>query len=308
MTYTFILNPRSSRGTSERRRRLLERAIERAGIEAHILLTQHRGHAVDLARAASAESDVVVAVGGDGTVHEVVAGLVSSDREAHLAVVPAGAGNDFAKMFDLPGDTAGIVHAIKNASPTRVDYGRVHWSDTAGTRSGTFVNVAGAGIGAKVAAAASRFKLLTGTPRYVAAVLQTLRDWSAPEVEVELQCRGNTLETIRSEILLVAAGNGRCAAGGFYLTPAAKITDGRLDALIVRSATAARVLALIPSVLRGRHVDKPEVTIEKVEEIVVRPVVPLAIEADGEVLTLAAREIRFEIVAGGLSVVMPVKK
>ncbi|MEX0746784.1 MAG: diacylglycerol kinase family protein [Rhodothermales bacterium] len=304
MKLTFIVNPRAGRGSMERK---LDKVLRASGLEYAIRLTERPKHAVELARAAAAESDVVVAVGGDGTVHEVASGLIAAGGKAGLAIIAAGTGNDFGKMFDVPADLASAVRAISTSPLTKVDHGRIWWSGSDGGGSAVFMNVAGAGIDAKVAAAASGFKLLTGTPRYVAAVLATLKDWTAPPVEVELWDAGRLIETIRSEILLVGAGNGRCAAGGFYLTPDASITDGKLDALVVRSASVLRILALIPSVLRGKHVGQPEVTIEKVDKIVVRPSTQVAIEADGEVMTHVAEEITFEVVAGGLSVRMPVK-
>ena len=307
MNFTFILNPRSGRGSAERRLRRLEIALDRAGLESRILLTEHSLHAVDLARQAAQVSDVVVAVGGDGTVHEVVSGVVCAEKEAHFAVIPSGSGNDFAKMFDVPRDFSRAIQAIRNAQPVRVDYGRIRWEGPEGGGTAIFANAAGAGIDAKVAAAATGIKYLTGTPRYLVAVFKSLKSWTAPPVEVELLCGSRTVKTIRSEVLLVGAGNGRCAAGGFYLTPGASVSDGRIDALIVKNASVRRILALIPKVLRGRHVGEAEVTIEQVERIVVRPDVPLGIEADGEVLTLAASEITFEVAPAGLSVMMPVK-
>jgi YegS/Rv2252/BmrU family lipid kinase len=304
MNLTFIVNPTAGRGSLERK---LKNILRESGSDYTICLTERPRHAVELARAAAAESDVVVAVGGDGTVHEVASGLISSGREAGLAIIAAGTGNDFAKMFDVPRDIASAVRVISTSPLKKVDHGRIRWSGLDGGGSAVFMNVAGAGIDAKVAAAASGFKFLSGTPRYIAAVLATLKDWTAPPVEIELRSGGRVVMTIRSEILLVGAGNGRCAAGGFYLTPEASISDGKLDALIVRNASALRILALIPRVLRGQHVGQPEVTIEKVDTILVRSSMPVAIEADGEVLTEVAEEITFAVAAGGLFVRMPVK-
>lgn len=308
MFITFIVNPRAGGGVLRRRMRRFAAALPHSGLQYDVQTTAYRGHAVDLAREAAKRSDVVVAVGGDGTVNEVVSGMVQSGRPVHLGVIPAGTGNDFAKMLSIPRDPAAALSALRRGVPTHVDYGRVRWTGKEDEGEAVFVNAAGTGIDAHVAAAASRIRLLGGTPRYVAAVLKTLRIWSAPYVTVAVEQDGERREIGRSEHLLILAGNGKCAAGGFYLTPDARIDDGKLDACVVRDASLGRILQLIPAVLRGgRHRDAPEVTLARADRLVVHSASPLPIQADGEVLTSDALKITFEVVVGGLSVIQPVK-
>ena len=309
MTYTFIVNPLAGGGLFKRGSKALLAALPESGLRYEVATTERRGHAAELARRAAQRGDVVVAVGGDGTVHEVVSGLVKSGEEARLAVIPVGTGNDFAKMLDIPRDVKSALAALMQGKPTRIDYGVVRWEGTDGGGEATFINVAGTGIDARVAEAAAGFKLLTGTPRYLAAVIQTLRSWSAPHMTVRT-CRNGEMTQVQStEHLLVIVGNGKCAAGGFFLTPDARIEDGQLDVCAIRSASLGRILALIPGVIRGgRHIHEPEVTVEQTAKIVVQSAESLPIQADGEVLTARARKVTFEVVPGGLTVMQPVKR
>ena len=308
MVLTFIINPHAGGIFKRRSRRVLE-ALATSGLNYHVRTTEYPRHAVELAREAAMRSDVVVAVGGDGTVNEVVSGLVGSGGTACLAVIPVGTGNDFAKMLDVPEDPSAALKALSTGARSRVDYGLVRWEGQGESGTAIFVNAAGTGIDARVAAAAAGMRYLNGTPRYVAAVIRTLRHWNAPRVRVDVERNGRRDRVSTSEHLLVLAGNGCCAAGGFYLTPDARIDDGAIDVCIIRNAPLSRILALIPAVLRGgQHAGEPEVTLMKAERIRVESATPLAIQADGEVITSAALDITFEIVAQGLSVVQPVRR
>ncbi len=308
MVYTFIVNPRAGRGLSRRSASQFLRALEQSDLTFDLVRTEYPRHAAELAREAARRSDVVVAVGGDGTVNEVVSGIVASGAKPRLAVVPIGSGNDFVKMLDVPSDPADLLRDLQHEHARPADYGRVRWDGPDGPGEGVFVNAAGAGIDAKIAETASRIKLLGGTSRYVAAVLITLRRWSAPELSMTSEIAGRQETYPPGEYLLVLASNGRCAAGGFFLTPEARIEDGLIDACVVRNTSLRRILRLIPAVLRGgRHVGAPEVSIVKTERIHIHSESPLAVQADGEALARRATDISFEVVQGGLSLAQKVK-
>ncbi|MEX0820533.1 MAG: diacylglycerol kinase family protein [Rhodothermales bacterium] len=315
MTFTFIINPKAGRGRFHGSGNALERAARGAGLSCSFRYTNYRGHARHLAAEAAGRTDVVVAVGGDGTIHEVVSGLVEAGASArrrisptYLGIVPSGTGNDFAKMFDLPSRLAPLMQVLKEAKTARVDYGIVRWEGLDGRGTGVFVNVAGAGFDAKVASSAAGFKKLRGTSRYLAAVLSTLRSWESPEVRVDLFHGGGELERVETSMLMVLVGNGRCAAGGFYLTPDATIVDGMLDVCIVGRISGWRIASLIPRVLRGRSLrDEPEIVQRRVRSLEVRSTVPLPVQADGEVLAERARFVHLDLVEKGLPIVMPLK-
>lgn len=271
-------------------------------------MTERPRHALELARAAAETGHAVVAVGGDGTAHEVASGIIESGARAPMAVLPLGTGNDFAKMLELPGSPEAYAETLAAARLQSVDYGAIEWDGPAGRGRGYFINIGGTGFDAKVAAAAPRFKYLSGTPRYVAAVLSTLSGWRAPGAAVTLERDGRNVYSFEGPLFLALAGNGVCSGGGFYLTPDASIVDGTLDVCVIRDASIPRILTLIPRALFGKHVGEPEVAIHKTGRMTVHSDAPLPVQADGEILALQATEVMIEVVPGGLDMLLPVKK
>lgn len=308
MKFVFIINPKAGGAAAARRRRRLQDVLKASAMDVEVKLTQRRRHAVDLAREAAAAGSAVIAVGGDGTAHEVAWGIIESGRRAPFAVLPMGTGNDFAKMLDIPRSLQAAVETIAEGRVAAADYGAIAWDGPDGQGKGYFINIGGTGFDAKVAAAAPAFKYLTGTLRYVASVLRTLRGWSAPEAHVSLQADGRDVYSFEGELLLALAGNGVCSGGGFYLTPDASIVDGQLDGCIIRDASILRILTLIPRALKGGHVGEPEVAIEKMDRMIVDTSAPLPVQADGEILTERATRVTVEIVKSGLDVLLPVKR
>lgn len=308
MKFVFILNPAAGGAFARRRRSRLVETLRSSGLDYEIASTEGPRHALRLARSAAEAGSAVIAVGGDGTAHEVASGIIESGANVPMAVLPTGTGNDFAKMLDVPRSDGATVRLLAEGRSERIDYGRVSWAGPSGSGTGYFINICGTGFDAKVAAAASDFKWLAGTPRYVASVLRTLRRWKAPTVEIVLSTDEESVYSFRGPLFLAMAGNGRCSGGGFYLTPRASIVDGRIDVCVIRDVSVRRVLSLMPRALKGRHVGAPEVSIEKVGRMVIAAANPLPIQADGEILTDRATEIEITVVPGGIRMLLPVKR
>lgn len=307
MKLIFVLNPKAGGSSARRKRRRLVEALTFSDLDYEIRYTEHPRHALHLSRTAAEAGHAVVAVGGDGTVHEVASGIIESGADVPMGVLPMGTGNDFAKMLDIPRTLVKTLQFIDTSKCARIDYGQIQWDSPTGAGTGHFVNIGGTGFDAKVAAAASSFKFLTGTLRYAASVLGTLRRWEAPEVTVQSYLRDEVVYTYDGPLFLVLAGNGVCSGGGFFLTPGASILDGMLDVCVIRALPISRVLTLMPAALRGRHAGAPEVSIEKVERVHITSDVPLFIQADGEILTVGATEIEIRVVPGGLRILQPVR-
>ncbi len=307
MKFVFIVNPKAGGLAAARRRRRLLDALTSSELEFVIKLTEHRHHALELARAAADEGSAAIAVGGDGTAHEVASGVIESGRGTPFGVLPCGTGNDFAKMLVLPESPVKTADFLTKGSVERVDYGVIEWDGPDGPGRATFINIGGTGFDAKVAAAAPAFKYLSGTPRYLASVLRTLNGWRAPNATVTLEVGGTVVYSLEGPLFMALAGNGRCSGGGFYLTPAALIDDGRLDGCIIRNAPVPRILTLIPRALKGKHVGQPEVALHKMDRMLVTTSEPLPVQADGEILAERATEVVVHIVPGGLNILLPVK-
>lgn len=306
--FFFILNPTAGGSLARRRRARLMDALASSKIDYDVGFTERRRHAYDLARLAAKKGFAVVAVGGDGTAHEAASGIIDSGADVPLAVIPMGTGNDFVKMLDMPDDDLHLLRMIAEGHFYRVDYGRISWTGPEESGLGYFINIGGFGFDAETAAAASRFKWLAGTARYAAAVLRTLVGWSAPLVDLSLVRDGQTVYRFDGSLFLALAGNGKCSGGGFYLTPAARIDDGMLDVCVIRDLSIARVLTLMPRALNGRHVYAEEVRMERASCVRMTSSTPLAVQADGEILTENATRIEIDVIPAGLRLLIPVKR
>ncbi len=302
-----ILNPTAGTGRAGKQYAAVETALQTVGWDVELWVTEAAGQAVALAQQAASVADIVLAVGGDGTIHEVSQGLIASAHTAHLGVLPLGTGNDFVKMLGLASDPSEAVAQLLRATPTAVDYGLVRWGEGAATQERMFINAVGIGLDAQVAIEVERFKWMPGRIGYVAAALWTLRRWKAPHVRIEAVSTGATPTSILYEgrLLLVTAGNGVSSGGTFYLTPRASITDCLLDVCIIKEAPFRRRLRVMPLVLQGVHEEEPEVQMERVQGLRIVAEAGMPVHADGEMLSVCARTIAIEVVPQGLSVLMP---
>jgi diacylglycerol kinase family enzyme len=193
MRYAFVLNPAARNGRAGRLRVSLEQALRAKHLPFTYLETEERGHATELAREAAQSHDVVVAVGGDGTVQEVARGVLGTD--AVMGIIPAGTGNDFAKAIGMPLAFDKALSAMLSADTVVVDVGLIRWQERGEDgllteHDGTFTNCVGTGFDAAAAKATHRYKALGGRLAYVAAVFETLWKWRKPDVEVEIRAGG----------------------------------------------------------------------------------------------------------------------
>lgn len=303
MRIAVILNPVARHGWAGRQRRRLERALSAAGLAYDLHETRYRRHAVELAEHLAAEHDVVVAAGGDGTVNEVSRGLIRAGGGAHLGLVPIGTGNDFTKMIGVPCQVEEAVDVLSRHRPRCVDYGRFEWWEDADVPAGSgfFVNAIGLGFDAQVAVSVDRFRRLPGKAPYVAAVLQSLRQWRTPRGRVQ----ADAATVYAGKLFFATTSNGRCSGGGFYLSPGASVNDGHLDLIVLEEVSVGRVLQLLPRVLLGRHEGAPEVHTCRARSVEVSVEAPLPVHVDGEIVTRRATRLHVEVVAGGLSILHP---
>lgn len=292
-----IVNPTAGRGAAVRAWESARRVLDAPGTIVDVACTSGPGEATRLASGAARDgARLVIAVGGDGTVHEVANGLLESAAGdatiTPMAVIPAGSGNDFVKQLGVPLDPAGAAKVALTGSVARVDAGR------AGATF--FVNGVGVGFDARVAMEARSIRLLRGTPLYALALLRVLRRYEAPRLRLEMDGR----EVRNSSLTLVTIANGPCCGGGFWLCPAARLDDGVLDVLIAERTTRRRILSILGSALRGRHLGLREVEIVQGRSIRITGEQDLPVHADGEILT-PGRTLEIEILPARLSVVVP---
>lgn len=291
-----VFNPVAGRGRARAGLEGLVRLLEASGVEHLLHVTTGPGHAAELA-AATAPTDVVVAVGGDGTVHEVVAGLLRAEggrrvRSRALALVPLGSGDDFGHALGLPrGDVAAAVARIARGARRQVDLAFVN--------DAPFVNAFGTGFDAHVAhRLADAPAFLKGPAAYLYALLVSLGAARPAPVEVTLD--GEVV--FRGRSLLVAAQNGPRTGGSFLFAPDARVDDGLLDVVLAGDVGLAGTLALLPRVMRGRHLSHPLVRLHRGRRLAVSWSAPRYGHADGE---SAGEELSYvvELEPGALTVV-----
>jgi YegS/Rv2252/BmrU family lipid kinase len=298
----IILNPMADMRHAWQAARDLRPIVEEYG-DAQWSGTVYPTHATTLAReAGEAGFDMVIAMGGDGTVHEVVNGLmrIPAERRPLLGVVPVGSGNDFAHAIGVPkqADHA-LAHALKGEA-TSIDLGLM--TDEHG-RQEYFDNTLGIGFDAVVTIRSHRLPLLRGFLMYLAAVIQTITlNHDPANVQFETD-----QEQWEDRVLMTALCNGGREGGGFMLSPDSSMSDGVLEYLTVRKVSRAKMFRLIPEFMNGTHRrftrDIKMGTCRKLTMVSDRP---LYVHADGEIFTSFGsnlRKLSFEIVPNAIQVV-----
>ncbi len=294
---TVIVNPHAGKRHVGQEIPELERNLRARGLAYHLLRTQGRGDAVRFAREAlEGGARFLVAVGGDGTVHEVVNGMLDGDgrpvaEDAVLGVVAAGSGCDFIRTFGLPGDATRACLHLGGDNTYPLDVGKVTYTTVSGGRdSRFFVNVAEAGLGAAVAARAERMSPRLGQAKYFFGFWLTLPRFKMATVRVQADRK-----TYEGPAYLVVIGNAQYNGGGMKVSPRSYPGDGVLDVLVFKGPKSDS-FTMIPKVYRGEHVPHDHVEEFRVRsELTIEADRPLPIEADGEVL--GATPATFEILA-----------
>jgi diacylglycerol kinase (ATP) len=286
-----IVNPAAGKGRGMQATAFLRDKLRDRGVTLEILVTKRAGDATDISRGLPDRS-TVVAVGGDGTANEVVNGIVGSNKI--LGILPAGSGNDFAKALRVSTDVEAAIGALARGKTRPVDVATVSCSanvpSLGNSAARCFVNGVGIGFDAAVASKVQRRGVLSGTLMYVSAVLQTLGQYRAPELDVSVDSQQR-----KGRFLLVAVGNGSCSGGGFYLTPNADAYDGLLDVCLIEDLSIVGILRIMPKVMRGNHLGNKAVELIRGGKVMVHGHSPFYVHADGEVVGRDVKRVQIEL-------------
>jgi YegS/Rv2252/BmrU family lipid kinase len=283
---TVIVNPHAGKRRVAQEIPELERTLQARDLAYTLRRTEGRGDATRFAREALEEgSRYLVAVGGDGTVHEVVNGMMGADGEpfapeAVLGVVAAGSGCDFIRTFGLPGDASRACYHLTGDNTYPLDVGRITYTTVSGaTDSRYFANVAEAGLGAAVAARAERMSPRLGQAKYFFGFWLTLPRFKLATVRVEADRR-----TYEGPAYLIVVGNAQYYGGGMKVSPRSYPGDGVLDVLVFKGPKSDS-FTLLPKLYRGEHLPHDHIEEFRVKQtLTIEADRPLPIEADGEVL------------------------
>lgn len=289
-THLVILNPVAGRGRLRREWPRTADRLRAAGVDFEVAETSAPGDAVALAERAAHAYDVVIAAGGDGTVHEVANGLLRADARGAFGVLPLGSGDDFAKMLPA-GDP---VERIARGASRPYDAGRIVAGETR-----FFANGMDVGFGAHASRNVRRVpRPFTGLGAYLGALALTLVRYPKLELRVQL----DEGEPFAQSTAMTAVMNGRAFGGSFHVCPGACADDGELDLLIADGVGRLAILGLVPKIMRGAHGGDPRLKLVRARRVLIESEAPLLVEADGEIVFEAARRLEIEILPGALRV------
>jgi YegS/Rv2252/BmrU family lipid kinase len=295
----FVVNPASANGATRKRWPEMARRAVAAGLDGATLESEGPGGVTELARRAAAEgARLVVVVGGDGTVHEAVNGLVG--QSAELGVIPMGTGKDFVRTFGIPSKLERVFEILKNGRARAIDVGKVEFRAWDGSeRAAYFANVASAGMSGAVAQRANATtKVLGGRASFLWATLAVFARWQNTEISVDVDG-----ERREGPMLDVIVANCQYLGGGMRMCPEAVPDDGFFDVLLIGDITKRDLALTLPKVYRGTHLPHPKAEAFRCRTVTVDSPAPLPIELDGE--QPGTTPVRFEVVPGALRLRVP---
>jgi diacylglycerol kinase (ATP) len=297
----FLVNPNADLGRAWRSAADLKSIAEEYG-SADWENTSYATHATDLARQAAEDGyRKIIAVGGDGTVHEVINGLmrVAPEKRPSLGIIPVGSGNDFAFSMGIHSDPTEALRQAFMGQPSRIDLGSF---DIGHGGLEYFDNTMGMGFDATVTIRTHKLTWVHGFMMYLIAVLQTIAlNHDAPQMQIETDSGSWDEETI-----MFVVCNGPREGGGFSVAPGAVYNDGILNYAAVCRVSRLMMLRLIPEVMKGTHGRFKQVRLGQLHRLHLRSAKPIAIHADGEVicgLDMGVREVRVEIAPGAVEII-----
>ena len=301
MPTVFLVNPASANGSTGRRWPELARRAAAAGLEGDTLFSERPGHLAELAReAALAGADLLVVVGGDGSVNEVANGLVGLATQPDVALVPRGTGWDFSRTFGISRKIDECVRVARDGDVRTIDLGRVSyraWDGSGATAH--FANVASVGMSGAIAKRANETtKALGGKASYLWAIFAVFSGWEASEITLEVDG-----ERRSGRMFDVVVANGRFFGGGLRICPDAEPDDGLFDVLTIGDITKRDLVLTVPKMYRGTHLPHPKAELLRGATVTVTSDPPLPIELDGE--QPGTTPVSFEVVPGAFRLRVP---
>ncbi|MGL4738971.1 MAG: diacylglycerol/lipid kinase family protein [Cellulosilyticaceae bacterium] len=292
MKHLFIVNPVAGKGEGmayiEAIKPLLEERVDYC-----IEITTKEGHATEIARAyTQREECIVYAVGGDGTINEVVNGMVGSSSA--LAIVPAGSGNDFIRTIYPKYQGNDLIKRLLEGKAEAIDLVQIN--------DRYFLNIASVGIDAEVVFNATQFKkmkYIKGDMAYIISIFKTLLNHKSRKLRVSIDGKVACDE----KILLATIANGKFYGGGIPIAPDAMVNDARADIYLVEDLSLLKILCVLPKLFKAKHHDIKEVRIYRAGEVMIESEQSFRLNVDGEIVT--TNQVAMKVVPQALQVVMP---
>jgi diacylglycerol kinase (ATP) len=297
----LIVNPAAGRNATSKKWPAISALLRKIGLSFDHRFTEGTGHAIVLAKEAADNGyRYVVAVGGDGTVHEVANGILNSasPQEMAMGIISTGTGSDFNRSAGIPRKHLDSCSYLTSPRRLLIDIGTVEYRKNGKAEKRYFVNAAGVGFDAAVVEATESVpKYFGGTVPYVMGLLRTLIGYRNKPVVLRI---GDRTESAR--VLSIVVANGAYVGGGMNIAPLAKLNDNLLDVLVIGDVGKLELLQTFPRVYRGTHLTHPKVRLEKVTSISAASAERLLVYADGELLGEGPAS--FNIIPSALNIVV----
>jgi diacylglycerol kinase family enzyme len=287
--FTALVNPIAGGGRAATLWAPVAVQLADADADVRVELTRDQAHACSLAATAAAAGRIVVAVGGDGLVRDVAAGAVSG--EGTMAILPAGRGNDLARVLQLPTEPSAVTQLLLHAEPVAVDV-----IDVGGT---IVVGNVYCGIDSVANALINDNRWMPARALYRLAPVRAILTWRAARFALTMD--GESSSVVGHSIVV---GNSGAYGHGMRIVPSARMDDGHLDVLVVGDGPRRNIVAFMREAQRGTHVHRPEVSVRPAHSVTIDADRPLPVCGDGE--QIGSLPVTMRIRPGALRLLMPV--
>ena len=277
--FALLVNPASAGGRALEALPKVHAVLDGAGTQHRTVTTRSIVHAHEEAQTAAAEGETVVAVGGDGLLRPIAGALKGTDSA--VALIPAGRGNDFARVLGIPTDPG-------EAARLAVE-GEERLLDVASVEGTPYMGIASFGFDSDANRIANEARVVKGDAVYIYAALRALTAWKPAGFTVTVDGERHAFTGYT-----VAVGNSKVYGGGMFILPMAELDDGLLDVIVCERVGKLRFLRDLPKVFKGRHLDLPYTKFLRGEVIEVSSDRPFVIYADGDPIGATPAIIRVE--------------
>ncbi|MDZ7723365.1 MAG: diacylglycerol kinase family protein [candidate division KSB1 bacterium] len=290
MRYMIIENPYAAGGESKKHFPHIEKRFRDCGVEYKAVETRNAADAEQLAYTAAKQFyDMIIAVGGDGTINQVVNGIMKADAHAALGIIPAGTCNDFIKSVGIPESISRACDIILSGKTLPVDVA------LAGDRF--FINAIGIGFDVKVVQDLALYSYLPGKLAYYAAVFKNIFRYKALPLDIH-----SKTDRHQMDMVMLAVTNGQYYGGSFHIAPTADVMDGMLNVVMVHDLSAFKRVLFLPKVAKGTHLSAHNVDHFTTTELSIRSSTPLTLQIEGELMQWPEPFISISSIHRGLNV------
>jgi len=302
LTYArLIVNPTAGAGRTAKKWPYIKALLKNTGLRFEHDITEAPGHAIELAKSAVNKGyKLVVSVGGDGTINEIVNGIYATGdmKDVELGIIGTGTGSDYIRTIGVSKYYQESCHHLMNPMKKSVDLGMVEFTENGQPAKRIFANFAGLGFDAEVVKATTKkFKNFGGKPAYLMGLLSTFTTYQNRQIQITINGQTET-----NKVCTIVMSNGKYGGGSMLLAPNADPCDGLFDVIIIGDVTKPDLLRSLPRIYKGTHLTHPKVTVKRTNMITISSDDPMAIQADGDLLGEAPA--RFSVLPSALNILV----